>query len=123
VELTRPHEEPIFPSMKGYEEAFDRGEGGTLGPTRLREMIVKRNALQKAYLDRWTATKTDGKGVMDGIILAASPWTAPRLGLSQTVFNVSYTGVFNLLGMDLMSPICKSKLADLKQITQSARFR
>ncbi|KAH8601227.1 acetamidase-like protein [Bisporella sp. PMI_857] len=102
VELTRPHEEPIFPSMKGYEEAFDRGEGGTLGPTRLREMIVKRNALQKAYLDRWTATKTDGKGVMDGIILAASPWTAPRLGLSQTVFNVSYTGVFNLLDY----PVC-----------------
>ena len=35
---------------------------------------------------------------MDGIIIASSPWTAPRLGLSQEVFCVSYTGVFNLLG-------------------------
>lgn len=35
---------------------------------------------------------------MDGIILATSPWTAPRLGLTQKVFCVSFTGVWNLLG-------------------------
>lgn len=99
VGLTRENGEPGFGSMRDYEAAFDQGEAGTLGPTKLREMIMKRNALQKAYLDRWTATKSDGKGAMDGIILASSPWTAPRLGFSQEVFCVSYTGVYNLLGM------------------------
>ena len=99
IGLTRENQEPVFESMKDYEEVFDTGEAGTLGPTKLREMIVRRNAFQKAYLDRWNATKSDGKPVMDGIILASSPWTAPRLGKSQDVFCVSYTGVFNLLGM------------------------
>ena len=99
IGLTRENDEPVFESMKDYEAVFNTGEAGSLGPTKLREMIVKRNALQKAYLDRWTATKCDGKPVMDGIILASSPWTAPRLGISQEVFSVNYTGVYNLLGM------------------------
>jgi len=103
IGLTRENDEPVFQSMKAYEDSFRKGEAGTLGPTKLRQMIAKRNALQKAYLDRWTATKSDGKPAMDGIILATSPWTAPRLGISQEVFNVNFTGVFNLLGM-LISP-------------------
>ena len=96
--LTRNNEEPVFPSMRDYEAVYDRGEAGSLGPTKLREMIMKRNALQKAYLDRWSATKANGKEAMDGIIIASSPWTAVRLGFSQEVFCVNYTGVFNLLG-------------------------
>jgi amidase len=98
LSLTNEHEEPVFGSMKEYETTYNKGEHGTLGPTKLREMIAKRNALQKAYLDRWTATAKDGKGPMDGIILPASAWTAPRLGITQEVFHVNYTGVFNLLG-------------------------
>jgi amidase len=96
--LTKEHDEPVFRSMKRYEEAYSKGEEGSLGPTKLRQMITKRNALQKAYLDRWSATATDGKGPMDAIILASSPWTAPRLGFTQKTFCVNYTGVFNLLG-------------------------
>jgi amidase len=98
LELTRKHDEPVYGSMKAYEESYNRGEDGTLGPSKLRQMIIKRNGLQKAYLDRWNATRKGGKPVMDGIILPASPWTAPRLGITQTLFNVNYTAVFNLLG-------------------------
>ena len=101
IGLTKQHDEPVFGSMKDYEAAYNKGEDGTLGPTKLRQMIVKRNAFQKAYLDRWSATASDGKGAMDGIILASSPWTAPRLGISQKLLCVNYTGVFNLLGKTL----------------------
>jgi amidase len=98
IGLTREHDEPVFSSMKAYETTYERGEDGALGPTKLREMIAKRNALQKAYLDRWSATAADGRGAMDGLILASSPWTAPRLGITQKLFCVNYTCVFNLLG-------------------------
>ena len=98
MELTREHDEPVFPSMQAYEMTYEKGENGILGPTKLREMIAKRNAFQKVYLDRWSGTATNGRRAMDGIILASSPWTAPRLGISQKLFCVNYTGVFNLLG-------------------------
>lgn len=96
--LTEIHDEPVFSSMKAYEDNYKKGEHGTLGPTKLREMITKRNLLQKRYLDRWMATATDGKAAMDGLILPASTWTSPRLGLTQKLFCVNYTAVFNLLG-------------------------
>lgn len=105
IGLTREHDEPVFPSMKAYETTYEKGENDALGPTKLREMIAKRNALQKAYLDRWSATATNGKGAMDGLILASSPWTAPRLGITQKMFCVNFTGVFNLLG-ETFFPIC-----------------
>lgn len=96
--LTEGNGEPVFGSMKAYEETYKKGESGTLGPTKLRDMINRRNALQKKYLDRWSATAGDGKGPMDGLIIPASTWTAPRLGLTQEVFCVNFTAVFNLLG-------------------------
>lgn len=99
--LTRKHDEPVFESMRNYEFAYDQGEHGTLGPTKLREMIIRRNAFQKIYLDRWMATASGekgGQGIMDAIICPASPWTAPRLGVTQTeAFCVNFTGVWNLL--------------------------
>ncbi|KAK6587073.1 hypothetical protein PZA11_000363 [Diplocarpon coronariae] len=97
LDLTLQHEEPVYGSMKSYEAAYQKGENGTLGPTKLREMISRRNAFQKAYLDRWNSTASDGKRAMDAIIIAVSPWTAPRLGLTQSLFNVSFTGAFNVL--------------------------
>ncbi|CZT02650.1 hypothetical protein WAI453_002145 [Rhynchosporium graminicola] len=97
LNLTLEYEEPVYGSMKTYEATYKKGEHGTLGPTKLREMIIKRNAFQKAYLDKWNETAEGGKQVMDGIIIAASPWTAPRLGLTQDIFCVNYTGVFNVL--------------------------
>jgi amidase len=98
LELILKHEEPVFASMKEYEAIYRKGEHSALGPTKLREMITRRNAFQKIYLDRWSATATDEKLPMDGIIMATSPWTAPRLGITQKLFNVNYTGVWNLLG-------------------------
>jgi amidase len=99
VGLQYENGEPVYPSMSEYEVAYNKGEEGTLGPTKLRGMIVRRNALQKKYLDRWMATAGDGKGPMDAIICPSSPWTAPRLGITQKVFCVNYTGVWNLLGL------------------------
>ena len=123
IKLTREHDEPVFPCMIEYETTYEKGEYGTLGPTKLREMIVKRNALQKAYLDRWSATATDGKAAMDGIILATSPWSAPRLGFTQKEFSVNYTGVYNLLGKFLHSHQCRSRADWPHQITLSAPSR
>lgn len=97
ISLTEQHQEPVFGSMKAYETTYQKGETGTLGPTKLREMITRRNTFQKAYLDRWNDTARDGR-VMDAVIVPASPWTAPRLGVTQETFCVSYTGVWNLLG-------------------------
>ncbi|KAH9224505.1 acetamidase-like protein [Leptodontidium sp. 2 PMI_412] len=102
LDLTLQNEEPVYGSMKNYENTYKKGEHGTLGPTKLREMIIKRNSYQKAYLDKWNETAADGKQVMDGIIIAASPWTAPRLGLTQEIFCVNYTGAFNILDY----PVC-----------------
>lgn len=102
IGLTSAHEEPVFGSMRDYETQFLKGEEGALGPTALRAMIVERNAFQKAYMDRWNATAVDGRPVMDGIIMATSPWTAPRLGITQTdLFCVNFTGVWNVLGESL----------------------
>lgn len=89
--------EPVFESMHGYAEAAKVGEAD-LGPTKMRMMNLKRNALQKAYLDRWMATGGKGKEPIDGIIMAATPWAASRLGQTQKTIYVGYTGVFNLLG-------------------------
>jgi amidase len=119
IELTKKHEEPVFGSMKEYEESYQRGEYGTLGPSKLREMITKRNNFQKAYLDRWTATGKDGQGIMDGIIIAASPWTAPRLGITQKIFCVNYTGVWNVLGkpVKLFTRTCLLTIVDYPSCT------
>jgi amidase len=96
VEQLTPHAEPIFPSMAAYAAAAHGGETN-VGPTKMRMMNMHRNALQKAYLDRWMSTATAGKEPLDGIIMPISPWAAPRLGQTQETFYVGYTGVWNLL--------------------------
>lgn len=97
MDIVKPYNEPIFPSMQGYAVAAEAGEG-ELGPTKMRLMNLRRNQLQKAYLDRWNASATDGKARIDGIIQAVSPWAAPRLGETQRAgLYVGYTGVWNLL--------------------------
>lgn len=98
MDIVKPYNEPIFPSMQGYALAAAAGES-ELGPTKMRLMNLRRNELQKAYLDRWNASATaDGKPRIDGIIQAVSPWAAPRLGETQrSGLYVGYTGVWNLL--------------------------
>ena len=85
-----PHGEPIFPAMTPYQAAAKAGEND-LGPTKIRMMNMKRNALSKAYLDRWNAA-TNGKQPLDGIIQAVSPWCAARLGGTQKSMYAGYTG-------------------------------
>jgi len=92
MDVITPYGEPIFPSMAGYAAAAE------LGPTKLQMMNLRRNELQKAYLDRWNASATDGKPPIDGVIVAVAPWAAPRLGGTQKNFHIGYTGVWNLLG-------------------------
>ena len=98
MDVVKSYNEPVFPSMQGFAMAAQAGEG-ELGPTKMRMMNIKRNELQKAYLDRWNASATDGKDRIDGIIQAISPWAAPRLGETQRSGSyVGYTGVWNFLG-------------------------
>ena len=97
MDLVKPYGEPVFPSMKGYEIAAQAGERD-IGPTQMRMMVLKRNALQKAYVDRWNRSAVNGKARLDGIIQAVSPWCAPRLGGTQKGLYVGYTGVWNYLG-------------------------
>jgi amidase len=97
IDVIKPHGEPIFPSMEGYAIAAKGGEAD-LGPTKLRGMVMKRNELQKAYVDRWNASANSGEDPIDGIIMGVSPWCAPRLGGTQPDLYVGYTGVWNYLG-------------------------
>jgi amidase len=83
----KPYQEPIFPSMKGYETAAQAGE---IGVTKIREMTINRNELQKAYLDYWMTGAVDGKGPIDGIVMAVGPHAAPRLGGTQPDLYVGY---------------------------------
>lgn len=107
MDIVKPWNEPIFPCMEGYAAAAAAGEG-ELGPTKMRMMNLRRNGLQKAYLDRWNATEADGKPRMDGIICAAAPWAAPRLGQTQQNFYVGYTGFVNFLGKYHRTASCSS---------------
>ncbi len=91
------HGEPTYPAMTPYETYAKQGED-TLGPTKMRNMNMKRDTLHKAYLDRWQATATAGKAPLDGIIMATTPWCAARLQFTQKAMYVAYTGVWNLLG-------------------------
>lgn len=90
MNFLEPHNEPIFPAMMGYKAAAAAGEND-LGPTKVRMMNLKRNALQKAYLDRWNAAANESQP-LDGIIMAVSPWCAARLGETQAHGYVGYTG-------------------------------
>ena len=106
MDIVKPYGEPVFPSMAGYAIAAQAGEG-QLGPTKMRMMNLKRNELQKAYLDRWNATATDGKPPLDGLICAVSPFAAPRLGQTQKEsLYVGFTGFVNFLGeQSLQAPL------------------
>lgn len=100
-------DEPFFPSMKGYEKAGREGES-IVGLSKLKNMTVARNKLQKDYLDRWQATSAGGRGPIDGLITPVTPWAAARLGVTQKMSYIGYTGVFNLLGKsnhNLLFPI------------------
>lgn len=120
MSFLEPHGEPVYESMNGYAQAAKAGEND-LGPTQMRMMNLKRNALQKAYLDRWMATGADGKQPMDGVIMAATPWAAARLGQTQKTLYFGYTAVFNLLGIWMMKTSVLDQ-ANQRQISQHAHF-
>jgi amidase len=91
-------DEPIFPSMAPFlAERVTAVEDG-VGPEKLQMLGHQRARLQKEYLERWQATAKDGKAVMDGIIMAASPWAACPLGTVDKAEYFGYAGVFNPLG-------------------------
>lgn len=112
--------EPIFPSMEPYAIAAK----ATLDVEQMRHKVIQRNQLQQAYLDAWNATATSEKGPMDGIIMAVSPWAAPRLGATQDNFYVGYTAVLNFLdGCGCTFPVTwadknKDPAVDIKEFRQ-----
>ena len=93
TDILKPFDEPVFPSMQGYAIAAK----AELNVTQMRHKVLQRNDLQQKYLDAWNATATADKGPMDGIVMAVSPWAAPRLGATQKDLYIGYTGVFNFL--------------------------
>jgi amidase len=88
------YDEPIFKAMQRQFSS----DPSQLNPGKLRDMIVKRNQLQKDYLDRWVATGKDGGRTMDGIIAPVAAPAANRLGLAETIQYIGYTSAFNSLG-------------------------
>jgi len=97
----------IIPQLTAYDEpvfkAVERQFGADptkFNPAKLRQMIIKRNQLQKDYLDRWVATQKNGEPLMDGIISPVAPLAANRLGFTETEQYISYTVAWNLLGRD-----------------------
>jgi len=45
MSFLEPHDAPVFPAMIGYQQAAKAGEND-LGPTKVRMINLKRNALQ-----------------------------------------------------------------------------
>lgn len=118
--IVDPTGEPWFPSMQPYAIAAK----AILNADQMRQKVIQRNQLQQAYLDAWNATATADKPPMDGIIMAVSPWAAPRLGATQDNFYVGYTGVLNFLdGCGCAFPVTwadknKDPAVDMKEFHQ-----
>jgi amidase len=114
------NDEPIFAAMG---KRFLTDIEAKLDAARLRDLISRRNELQKAYLDRWMATKTGDSGPIDGIIAPVSPAATPRLGLSEVVYHHGYTAFVNLLGRPIcpIVPFLDHRLFQRKKLT--LRFR
>lgn len=74
----------------------------TLGPEKLREMILERNQLQKDFLDQWMATdnRTEGdSSPIDGLISPIAVAPAPRLQQDPKLIYGGFTAFANVLGM------------------------
>lgn len=110
LDLMQPYDEPIFGAMKMYEAAAVAAGNSEqqMTPTKLREMNMKRNALCKAYLDKWQATGnlSSGKPPIDCLIAPATPWAAVREGFTNEGIAgnayFGFTAVYSLLDL----PVC-----------------
>ncbi|KAI5284818.1 hypothetical protein KEM54_001050 [Ascosphaera aggregata] len=60
-------------------------------PAKLRDLIVKRNAIQKEYLDQWMATRTASEGPIDGLIFPVNPYAAQPLDWTKKRNYLGYT--------------------------------
>ncbi|KAF3490850.1 acetamidase [Arthroderma uncinatum] len=108
------HGEPLFKSMESSSSSCKVDE---LSAVKLSEMIIKRNSLQKQYLDRWMATETDASGPMDCIISPVAVAPASRLGYGETVQYAGYTAFGNILDLPSCTfPVTYTdKATDLKR--------
>lgn len=82
----------------------------------LRSIVLKRNQLQKDYLDQWIST-----GPIDGLISPVAVAAAFRLQLEPTLTYAGFTGFANLLGMDKFFNINSYHLAILNLTTFSKK--
>lgn len=94
IEMLERYDEDIYRVIRQQFNADPKD----LTPQKLREMIMNREQLKKAYLDRWMATGKDGGRVMDGIIAPVWPLVANPLRFAEVQHYVGYTSVFNTLG-------------------------
>ncbi|EFQ97015.1 acetamidase [Nannizzia gypsea CBS 118893] len=108
------HGEPLFKCM---EKTFSTLKEDQLDAVKLSDMIIERNGLQRAYLERWMATKTDTAGPMDCIIAPAAVAPAARLGYGQTMQYFGFTAFGNLLDLPSCTfPVTYAdKAVDLKR--------
>ena len=56
----------------------------TLGPEKLREMVLDRNHMQKDFLDQWMATDNEDDDPIDGLISPIAVAPATRLDQDPT---------------------------------------
>ncbi|KAM5438184.1 putative amidase [Microsporum canis] len=108
------HGEPLFKPM---ELAFSIIKDNQLDAVKLSDMIIERNNLQRQYLDRWMATRTDTAGPMDCIIAPAAVAPAARLGYGETMQYFGFTIFGNLLDLPSCTfPVTYAdKTVDLKR--------
>ncbi|KAK2740133.1 hypothetical protein FQN57_006248 [Myotisia sp. PD_48] len=84
-------DEPIRPEMERYGRAVDHGVYA------LWKIHQERNALQKAYMDRWNAND------IDALITPTTPFAAVEHSKFR---HVAYTGVYNILDYSCVSFPC-----------------
>lgn len=85
-------QEPLLGTLKLMLSS--NGTDNKLDAEALRNMVLKRNQLQKDHLDQWISA-----GSIDGLISPVAVAAAFRLQLEPTLTYAGFTGFANLLGM------------------------
>ncbi|KAK2741577.1 hypothetical protein FQN57_005560 [Myotisia sp. PD_48] len=96
--MLKAFNEPLLGTMKFL---FPNGKpGGTgLGPEKLRQLIIRRNQIQKDHLDQWMGTASKNRGPIDGLISPIHVAPAPRLSSTPELVYAGFTGYGNMLDL------------------------
>ncbi|KAI5306008.1 hypothetical protein KEM56_002558 [Ascosphaera pollenicola] len=90
------NEPPVGALVKKFVPGAQATNVG-IDAAKLREIIITRNTIQKDFLDKWMATKTETDGPIDGLIYPVNPYAAPPLNWTRKREYLGYTTVYNVL--------------------------